>query len=283
MKLEIMGFSQQGLMNLGLDNTDAVLLRWFVDYQGTQRMKAVPNPEDGKVYFWVNYKKLCEDLPIITQSDRWMARRFDKLVSTGVLAKYSAVGPMGKFSAFRIGDGDQYMTLVEAMSVNTAAMSVKSNMADVNSDLAMSPASDMQSKLNRLPSNNNTVDSQLEDNYCPELSQNETPGQSPAQSPAVIKMPLTGSAVYLISQSQVDKWSGLYPAVDVMQELRKMVGWCEGHPTQKKTGRGVLRFINSWLAKEQDRGGRKTTVSGSMRTPVSNAAHEGLQGGEITW
>ena len=282
MKLEIMGFSQQGLMDLGLDNTDAVLLRWFVDYQGTQRMKAVPNPEDGKVYFWVNFRKLCDDLPIITQSDRWMARRFDKLVSAGVLAKYSAVGPIGKFSAFRIGDGDQYMTLVEAMSVNTAAMSVKSNMANVNSDLAMSPASDMQSNLNRLPSNNNSVDSQLEDNYCPELSQNETPGQSPAQSPAVIKMPLTGSAVYLISQSQVDKWSGLYPAVDVMQELRKMVGWCEGHPTQKKTGRGVLRFINSWLAKEQDRGGRKT-VSGTMRTPVSNAAHEGLQGGEITW
>jgi hypothetical protein len=283
MKLEIMGFSQQGLMDLGLDNTDAVLLRWFIDYQGSQRMKAVPNPEDGKVYFWVNFRKLCEDLPIITQSDRWMARRFDKLVSAGVLAKYSSVGPLGKFSAFRIGDGDQYMSLVEAMSLNTAAMSVKSDMGDVNSDRAMSPASDMQSNLNRLPSNNNTGDSQLEDNSCPEPSETEASGKSPAQASAVIQMPLTGSAVYPITQSQIDKWSDLYPAVNVMQELRKMVGWCEGHPAQKKTERGILRFINSWLAREQDRGGKKPFALSSGRTPVSNVAHEGLQGGEIGW
>ena len=85
-----------------------------------------------------------------------MARRFDKLVASGVLAKYSAVGPMGKFSAFRIADGDQYMSLVEAMSV-------KSDMGDVKSDMAMSPTTDMQSNLNRLPSNNNTGDSQQGD------------------------------------------------------------------------------------------------------------------------
>ena len=278
MRLEILGFSQQGLMNLGLDNNDALLLRWFIDYQGTQKMKAIPNTEDGKVYFWVNFKKLCEDLPIITGSDRYMARKFDKLVAAGVLAKFSSIGPMGKYSAFRIGDGDQYMSLIESMSPNGEAMSVNGDMVGADSDMAKSPVSDMQSNINSLPRNNITGDNLQEDNVCPELSQNETPDRSPV----VVRMPLVGSNVYLISQSQVDRWSALYPAVDVMQELRKMVGWCEGNPSNKKTGRGVLRFINSWLSREQDRGHRRTVTS-PTRTPVSNAAHDGLQGGEITW
>lgn len=271
MKLEIMGFSQQGLMDLGLDNDDAVLLRWFIDFQGTKRMKTVPNPEDGKIYFWVNYKKLCEDLPIITQSDRWMARRFDKLVASGVLAKYSAVGPMGKFSAFRIADGDQYMCLVEAMSV-------KSDMGDVNSDMAMSAATDMQCNTNRLPSNNNSRDSLQADNYdCSEPSEIE----APSQSPAVFQLPLNDSSNYEITEEQIKTWSGLYPAVDVMQELRNMYGWLDGNPSRRKTRNGVKRFINSWLSREQDRGIRKASKA-MVRTPVSNDAFEG-QGGEYVW
>lgn len=279
MKLEIMGFSQQGLMKLGLDNDDAVLLRWFVDYQGSQRMKAIPNPEDGKLYFWVNFKKLCEDLPIITQSDRWMARRFDKLVTSGVLAKYSAVGPMGKFSAFRIGDGDQYMSLIEAMTLNTEAMSVKSDMGDVNSDLAMSPATDMQSNLNRLPSNNNTGDSQLKDTFCSEVPKNGTP----SQSPAVLQIPLNDKTTYGVTDAQIKKWTELYPAVDVMQQLRQMIGWCDGNPKRCKTRTGVLRFINSWLSREQDRGGKRSTAPSSSRTMVNNSVFDNQQGGETIW
>ena len=51
----------------------------------------------------------------------------------------------------------------------------------------------------------------------------------------------------------IDDWSELYPNVDVMQELRNMKGWCNSNPTKRKTKRGVLRFINSWLAREQDK------------------------------
>ena len=54
-------------------------------------------------------------------------------------------------------------------------------------------------------------------------------------------------------------WKETYPAVDVEQELRKMVAWSHSNPTRRKTRRGVNRFINSWLAREQDRGGSRTT------------------------
>lgn len=73
--------------------------------------------------------------------------------------------------------------------------------------------------------------------------------------PSVITMPLNDGSEYPITQKQVDEWKGLYPAVDVMQELRNMRGWCLGNPSKRKTKSRVNRFINSWLSREQNRGG----------------------------
>lgn len=75
--------------------------------------------------------------------------------------------------------------------------------------------------------------------------------------PAVIELILNDKSLYPITQQDIDEWSSLYPAVDVMQELRKMKGWCDSNPTKRKTSRGIKRFINSWLAREQDKGGAK--------------------------
>lgn len=49
----------------------------------------------------------------------------------------------------------------------------------------------------------------------------------------------------------------MYPAVDIIQELRKMVGWLDSNPTKRKTKRGISRFINNWLASAQDKGGNQ--------------------------
>ena len=56
-------------------------------------------------------------------------------------------------------------------------------------------------------------------------------------------------------QSDIDSWAELYPAVNVIQELRKMKGWINSNPKKRKTEGGIKRFVNSWLAREQDRGG----------------------------
>ena len=40
----------------------------------------------------------------------------------------------------------------------------------------------------------------------------------------------------------------------VMQELRKMKSWLDSNKARRKTKRGIARFINSWLSKEQDEG-----------------------------
>ena len=80
--------------------------------------------------------------------------------------------------------------------------------------------------------------------------------EKPAPDQSGILLPLVDKTNYDVPLSKIDKWAAAYPAVDVTQELRKMVAWLESNPSRKKTRRGIDRFINAWISKEQDRGGQ---------------------------
>lgn len=79
-------------------------------------------------------------------------------------------------------------------------------------------------------------------------------GTSAQSETEAVTMLLNDSTVYKVTGRQVERWKELYPAVEVMGELRKMAGWLEANPKRRKTRTGILRFITSWLAKEQDKG-----------------------------
>lgn len=64
-----------------------------------------------------------------------------------------------------------------------------------------------------------------------------------------------------ITAEQVKRWKELYPAVDVMQSLRNMAGWLEANPTRRKTKRGMLKFVNNWLQREQDKPNAQRTIT----------------------
>ena len=83
-----------------------------------------------------------------------------------------------------------------------------------------------------------------------------------ASTPAAVSLILNDGSLYDVSERDVDQWSTLYPNVDVLQQLRNMAGWCDGNPTKRKTRGGVRRFITSWLAREQDKGGRPAASHG---------------------
>lgn len=85
--------------------------------------------------------------------------------------------------------------------------------------------------------------------------------EQPPIEPSVISITLNDKSEFPISQKMIDEWKELYPSVDIMQELRKMKGWCNSNPTKRKTKRGISRFINSWLAKEQDKPKSKSSNS----------------------
>ena len=91
------------------------------------------------------------------------------------------------------------------------------------------------------------------------LPEGETPPDQPIpvppapSSPILISITLNDKTEYPITEADVTGWKDLYPAVDIMQELRKMKGWADANPTKRKTKTGIKRFINAWLSKEQDR------------------------------
>jgi hypothetical protein len=79
------------------------------------------------------------------------------------------------------------------------------------------------------------------------------------ETPAVISLPLNDGTEFGVTDSMVNEFMNLYPAVDVMQELRNMRGWLINNPKNRKTFGGIRRFINSWLSREQDKPRMGTT------------------------
>lgn len=110
---------------------------------------------------------------------------------------------------------------------------------------------------------------EIEDDYCAEPQS--------ASAPPVASMILNDGTYFDVSEEDFEKWSALYPAVDVMRELRKMVGWCDANPKKRKTKRGIRAFINSWLAKEQDFGKNQTERGMSAERKSGNIFMEMLR------
>lgn len=82
----------------------------------------------------------------------------------------------------------------------------------------------------------------------------ETAPPRKTDDPPIISLVLNDKSEYPVTQKDIDKWSSLYPAVNILQELRKMAGWLDANPTKRKTRMGIKRFVNNWLSREQDRG-----------------------------
>ncbi|HXE90734.1 MAG TPA: hypothetical protein VNK82_07200 [Terriglobales bacterium] len=74
-------------------------------------------------------------------------------------------------------------------------------------------------------------------------------------------LPLNDGSEHPIQTNQVEEWKRLYPAVNVLQELRNMRGWLLANPRNRKTKAGVLKFVNRWLAVEQDKAPRRGSPS----------------------
>ncbi|MBO4471780.1 MAG: hypothetical protein J5841_08500 [Clostridia bacterium] len=71
----------------------------------------------------------------------------------------------------------------------------------------------------------------------------------------VAEIPLNDNTAYGVTREEAEEYSRLYPAVDVVQELRNMRGWSLSNPQKRKTRSGVKKFINNWLARAQNDGG----------------------------
>jgi len=117
--------------------------------------------------------------------------------------------------------------------------------------------------------------------FCPELQKTgaqdrkkKTTENSPktASEKSVMDLPLNTGKMFPVTQGQIDDWKNLYQAIDVEQQIRKMRGWLDANPKRRKTSRGILRFVNGWLAKEQDKAGNWGAQSKFAQGSSGNSA-----------
>ena len=92
--------------------------------------------------------------------------------------------------------------------------------------------------------------------------------ESKPAEPAVLQVPLIDGTMYDITQSEIDTFSKLYPAVNVLQELRSLVGWNMTNPRRRKTRSGIRSHINKWLSGEQNRS--RSVVGRAAQGPVND-------------
>lgn len=78
------------------------------------------------------------------------------------------------------------------------------------------------------------------------------------ESPVLLAIPLNDGTEFGVTEKMAGEFAELYPAVDVPQTLREIRGWNLADPTRRKTRKGVLKHINGWMAKEQNKGGYGT-------------------------
>lgn len=108
-------------------------------------------------------------------------------------------------------------------------------------------------------------DSIVKDNkktVCPEP-------EKPTPDPSGIMLPLVDKTSYDVPSEKIKQWEKAFPAVDVQQELHKMAAWLDVNPARRKTRRGICRFINNWLSREQDKGGTYRNNSRNVQQDIS--------------
>jgi len=75
------------------------------------------------------------------------------------------------------------------------------------------------------------------------------------RTPEVESFLLNDGTEFGVTARMVSEFESAYPGVDVDQTLKEIRAWSLANKLQRKTRGGALRFVNAWLAKEQNRAG----------------------------
>lgn len=80
-------------------------------------------------------------------------------------------------------------------------------------------------------------------------------------------VPLNDGTDWLPTLNEYEEYKRLYASVNVANEFKKIRAWCLSNPAKRKTKNGVKRFVNAWLAREQDKPKRTDVLPSYMDTP----------------
>lgn len=107
LRFSILGFAQDrvievctknGTKEIRLDITDLLLLNQIADFPN--RSSVMKIIEDDKIFFWMSYAEILEELPILNMKKQALRDRLDKLVILGLLEK--RIGKTSNMTFFRL-------------------------------------------------------------------------------------------------------------------------------------------------------------------------------------
>lgn len=77
-------------------------------------------------------------------------------------------------------------------------------------------------------------------------------GDGVSAEDALITFPLAKGGEFAVTQEIFDMLAECYPAVNTMEELRKVKAWAISNPKRRKVD--GMKFLNNWFSFEQDKG-----------------------------
>ena len=99
---EVIINGKKSIKTLSLDVTDLLILQVVADFMN--RKSIIKQIIDDKIYFWISYKCILDDLPILDIKKQAFTDRLNKLVLFELLEKSIVKNEQGSFSFYRIGD-----------------------------------------------------------------------------------------------------------------------------------------------------------------------------------
>ena len=99
-------------------------------------------------------------------------------------------------------------------------------------------------------------------NTCPE--QTSFASEQAMDLPPLI---LKDGTRFHISENHFKEFSDAYPNVDVKDQIFKMSQWLKTNPNKRKTKNGIMRFINSWIARSEREDSKSLQTSTKISMP----------------
>lgn len=276
MRLAVLNINQSSALRLGLDLTDIAIIDWLTSFSASGRMEH--KEQDGVNYFWVAYKKLCEDLPVLGIGERQAARRINALIDKGIFGAIKVASKRGLKVYIRVIP-DAYDELYSS----DEAMSHRSDMdTDPCHTEVTCPCHTEVTCSYTLSKERDITDNTLIDSIGAEAKSNGT--NTSNNDPVFVSLPCrkgvrSKETSYDVKESEIRDMQEAFPAVDVRQQYRQMGVWLNANKERIKTYDGMKNFICKWLTREQDKGWRSSKKSAAM---TANSSFDQVAGGEIS-
>lgn len=277
MKYSILGFNQKAvlattkivhktingkdkLVPLKLDVTDLLILQHLADFPN--RKKIIKTIIDDKMFFWVDYKTLIEELPILDIKKQALSDRLSKLVELGVIEKrIISHNGYGNSTFFRMGE--KYESLLYSKEED-AEEDTLSECTPMVADYERVSYSTTKGYRSQLQDNNNIINNNITNNSNKENKDNilslskkeanglkgETKKEPTWRDDFNVYLAIVENAkTYLLADSsfKADK-EKYYPNIDYALSIEKMVkeywgteeGWNKRRKGRSKTLNMVL-------------------------------------------